>query len=76
MIPEISNAKNISSHQDIWIIFTYLFGQSNDCIMMPKIIAISNKKASYPSRMRFRIISEFLKVKKKKKKKKNIKKVI
>ena len=28
--------KNISSHQDIWIIFTYLFGQSDDCILMPK----------------------------------------
>ena len=71
--------KNISSHQDIWIIFTYLFGQSNDCIMMPKKNCnISNKKASYPSRMRLRIISEFLKVKKKKKtnKKKNIKKLI
>ena len=70
--------KNVSSHQDIWIIFTYLFGQSNDCIMMPKIIAISNKKACYPSRMRFRIISEFLKVKKtkKQKKKKKHKKLI
>ena len=28
--------KNISSHQDIWIIFTHLFGQSNNCIMIPK----------------------------------------
>ena len=66
--------KNISSHQDIWIIFTYLFGQSNDCIMMPKIIAIYQKiELSIPD-----AIPDHLGIfkSKKKKKKKKIRKLI